>query len=101
MENQHPRVPLRLVYDRVTWVAVLLSIAAKSSILASGPTRCHSPRNVLSQRVFPNLGNTRRACRAQPRFKNNSELPKDWPAALRQAEYMAKRLRAAVVCCLS
>jgi hypothetical protein len=56
MENQHPRVPLRLVYDRVTWVAVLLSIAAKSSILASGPTRCHSPRNVLSSASVPQLG---------------------------------------------
>jgi hypothetical protein len=32
----------------VTWVADLLSIAAKSSILASAQTRCHSPRNVLS-----------------------------------------------------
>jgi hypothetical protein len=45
-------------------------------------------------------GTHKGACRAQLRFKNNSELPKDWPAALRQAEYMAKRLRAAVVCYL-
>jgi hypothetical protein len=53
-----------------------------------------------SASVSPTWG-THEGRAKQPRFKNNSELPKDWPAALRQAEYMAKRLRAAVVCCLS